>query len=66
MGKSTTLYSALAQMDSDRLNVSTVEDPVEYNLEFCNQVQVSEKAGLTFAGSLRSLLYKNKSDSDLV
>ncbi|MHC5183857.1 MAG: GspE/PulE family protein, partial [Planctomycetota bacterium] len=55
-GKSTTLYSALAQMDSDRLNVSTVEDPVEYNLEFCNQVQVNEKAGLTFAGSLRSLL----------
>ena len=39
-GKSTTLYSALAQMDSVTMNVSTVEDPVEYNLEFCNQVQV--------------------------
>ncbi|MHC5017694.1 MAG: GspE/PulE family protein [Planctomycetota bacterium] len=52
-GKSTTLYSALAQMDSDRLNVSTVEDPVEYNLEFC----------LTFAGSLRSLL---RQDPDII
>lgn len=62
-GKSTTLYSALAQMDSERLNVSTVEDPVEYNLEFCNQVQVNEKAGLTFAGSLRSLL---RQDPDII
>ncbi|OQY07433.1 MAG: hypothetical protein B6I25_01780 [Planctomycetales bacterium 4572_13] len=62
-GKSTTLYSALAQMDSDTLNVSTVEDPVEYNLEFCNQVQVNEKAGLTFAGSLRSLL---RQDPDII
>ena len=62
-GKSTTLYSALAQMDSNRLNVSTVEDPVEYNLEFCNQVQVNEKAGLTFAGSLRSLL---RQDPDII
>jgi type IV pilus assembly protein PilB len=62
-GKSTTLYSALAQMDSDRLNVSTVEDPVEYNLEFCNQVQVNEKAGLTFSGALRSLL---RQDPDII
>ena len=62
-GKSTTLYSALAQMDSDSFNVSTVEDPVEYNLEFCNQVQVHEKAGLTFAGALRSLL---RQDPDII
>ncbi len=62
-GKSTTLYSALAQMDSERLNVSTVEDPVEYNLEFCNQVQVNEKAGLTFSGALRSLL---RQDPDII
>lgn len=62
-GKSTTLYSALAQMDSNRLNVSTVEDPVEYNLEFCNQVQVNEKAGLTFSGALRSLL---RQDPDII
>ena len=62
-GKSTTLYSALAQMDSDRLNVSTVENPVEYNLEFCNQVQVNEKTGLTFSGALRSLL---RQDPDII
>lgn len=62
-GKSTTLYSALAQMDSERLNVSTVEDPVEYNLEFCNQVQVNEKTGLTFSGALRSLL---RQDPDII
>ncbi len=62
-GKSTTLYSALAQMDSERLNVSTVEDPVEYNLEYCNQVQVNERAGLTFASALRSLL---RQDPDII
>ncbi|HOT73942.1 MAG TPA: ATPase, T2SS/T4P/T4SS family [Anaerohalosphaeraceae bacterium] len=62
-GKSTTLYSALAQMDSERLNVSTVEDPVEYNLEYCNQVQVNEKTGMTFAAALRSLL---RQDPDII
>ena len=62
-GKSTTLYSALAQMDSEKLNVSTVEDPVEYNLEYCNQVQVNEKTGLTFSGALRSLL---RQDPDII
>ena len=62
-GKSTTLYSALAQMNSVTMNVSTVEDPVEYNLEFCNQVQVNEKAGLTFSGALRSLL---RQDPDII
>ena len=62
-GKSTTLYSALAQMDSITMNVSTVEDPVEYNLDFCNQVQVNEKAGLTFSGALRSLL---RQDPDII
>ncbi len=62
-GKSTTLYSALAQMNSQTLNVSTVEDPVEYNLEFCNQVQVNEKAGLTFSAALRSLL---RQDPDII
>jgi type IV pilus assembly protein PilB len=62
-GKSTTLYSALAQIDSKTLNVSTVEDPVEYNLEFCNQVQVNEKTGMTFAAALRSLL---RQDPDII
>lgn len=62
-GKSTTLYSALSQMESSELNISTVEDPVEYNLEFCNQVQVREKVGMTFAGALRSLL---RQDPDII
>ncbi|MCK4752957.1 MAG: type II/IV secretion system protein [Planctomycetes bacterium] len=62
-GKSTTLYSALSQMDGDRLNISTVEDPVEYELGFCNQVQVNEKIGLDFASALRSLL---RQDPDVI
>jgi type IV pilus assembly protein PilB len=62
-GKSTTLYSSLCQMDGDKLNISTVEDPVEYHLAFCNQVQVSEKVGLTFASALRSLL---RQDPDVI
>ncbi|UCD58949.1 MAG: type II/IV secretion system protein, partial [Candidatus Hydrogenedentota bacterium] len=62
-GKSTTLYSSLCQMDGNKLNISTVEDPVEYQLEFCNQVQVSEKIGLTFASALRSLL---RQDPDVI
>jgi type IV pilus assembly protein PilB len=62
-GKSTTLYSALCQMDSDKLNISTVEDPVEYELDFCNQVQTNEKIGLDFASALRSLL---RQDPDVI
>lgn len=62
-GKSTTLYTALGQMDGERLNVSTVEDPVEYELGFCNQVQVSDVIGLTFAAALRSLL---RQDPDII
>ncbi|MFA6384774.1 MAG: GspE/PulE family protein, partial [Candidatus Omnitrophota bacterium] len=62
-GKSTTLYSAISQMDGDKLNISTVEDPVEYELDFCNQVQVREKIGLDFAAALRSLL---RQDPDII
>ena len=62
-GKSTTLYTALGQMDNEKLNVSTVEDPVEYELSFCNQVQANEKIGLTFASALRSLL---RQDPDII
>jgi len=62
-GKSTTLYSALAKMDGVTQNVSTVEDPVEYELDFCNQVQANEKIGLTFAAALRSLL---RQDPDVI
>jgi type II secretory ATPase GspE/PulE/Tfp pilus assembly ATPase PilB-like protein len=62
-GKSTTLYTALGQMDGDKLNVSTVEDPVEYQLDFCNQVQINDKIGLNFATALRSLL---RQDPDVI
>ncbi len=62
-GKSTTLYSALCQMDGQRMNISTVEDPVEYELGFCNQVQTNDKIGLTFASALRSLL---RQDPDII
>ncbi|RKY12133.1 MAG: type II/IV secretion system protein [Planctomycetota bacterium] len=62
-GKSTTLYSALAQMDGETMNISTVEDPVEYNLNFCSQVQANENIGLTFAAALRSLL---RQDPDII
>ena len=62
-GKSTTLYSALCEMDGEKLNISTVEDPVEYQLDFCNQVQANETIGLDFACSLRSLL---RQDPDII
>jgi len=62
-GKSTTLYSGLRIMDGDRLNISTVEDPVEYELDFCNQVNVHEAIGMTFAAALRSLL---RQDPDVI
>lgn len=62
-GKTTTLYSSLRELDSSRLNVSTVEDPVEYHLNFANQVQVQERIGMTFAAALRSLL---RQDPDVI
>ncbi len=62
-GKSTTLYSCLRCMDLNSLNVSTVEDPVEYQLEGVSQVQVHERIGMTFAAALRSLL---RQDPDVV
>ncbi len=62
-GKSTTLYSGLCEMDGAKLNISTVEDPIEYELDFCNQVQVNDKIGMTFAAALRSLL---RQDPDVI
>ena len=62
-GKSTTLYSALQVMDADRLNISTVEDPVEYELDSINQVHVHDNIGMTFAAALRSLL---RQDPDII
>jgi type IV pilus assembly protein PilB len=62
-GKSTTLYSALQVMDSQRCNISTVEDPVEYELDRINQVNVHDSIGMTFAAALRSLL---RQDPDII
>ncbi len=62
-GKSTTLYATLHEINDVARNISTVEDPVEYNLPGINQFQVNAKAGFTFAGALRSLL---RQDPDVV
>ena len=55
-GKTTTLYSCINQIKSEGVNIVTVEDPVEYRMAGIVQVQVQEKAGLTFASALRSIL----------
>ncbi len=55
-GKTTTLYSILSKLSSSRVNILTVEDPVEYHIEGANQVQVNPAIGLTFASALRSFL----------
>ncbi|WP_129338913.1 GspE/PulE family protein [Cellulomonas endophytica] len=62
-GKSTTLYATVNAVSRPEINVITVEDPVESRIEGVNQVQVNPKAGLTFAGALRSIL---RSDPDVV
>jgi type II secretory ATPase GspE/PulE/Tfp pilus assembly ATPase PilB-like protein/ActR/RegA family two-component response regulator len=62
-GKTTTLYSMIAKRRSPEVNIVTVEDPIEYQLPGINQVQVNVKAGLTFAGCLRSIL---RQDPDVI
>ncbi len=62
-GKTTTLYSAIRHVQSEGVNIVTVEDPVEYRMQGIVQVQVHEKAGLTFAAALRSIL---RQDPDVV
>ncbi len=62
-GKTTTLYSALAELNQITENISTAEDPVEFNLMGINQVQMHEEIGLTFASSLRSFL---RQDPDII
>jgi type II secretion system protein E len=62
-GKSTTLYSALLEIRSDETKIITTEDPVEYQLEGINQIQVHPKIGLTFGTSLRSIL---RHDPDII
>jgi general secretion pathway protein E len=62
-GKSTTLHSFLQHIASPDKNIITIEDPVEYNADHVNQIQVNEKVGLTFAAGLRSIL---RQDPDVV
>jgi type IV pilus assembly protein PilB len=62
-GKSTTLYAALSDLNSIEKNIITIEDPVEYQVEGVNQVQVHKKAGLTFATGLRTML---RADPDII
>jgi len=62
-GKSTTLYAILKEVNSNSVNIITVEDPVEFTMNGINQVSVNEKAGLTFASGLRSIL---RQDPDIV
>jgi type IV pilus assembly protein PilB len=62
-GKTTTLYSALSELNKVSQNISTAEDPVEYNLHGINQVQMHEEIGLNFAMSLRSFL---RQDPDII
>lgn len=62
-GKSTTLYTSLNELNNESINIVTVEDPVESQIEGINQVQVHEKAGLTFATALRSIL---RQDPDVI
>ncbi len=62
-GKSSTLYAALSAILRQDINISTIEDPIEYRLDGANQVQINEKAGLTFSSVLRSIL---RQDPDVI
>jgi general secretion pathway protein E len=62
-GKTTTLYAALSELDTERLNIMTVEDPIEYDLEGVGQTQVNGKIDLSFARALRALL---RQDPDVI
>ena len=62
-GKSTTLYGALQQINSHDLNVLTLEDPIEYQLDGISQTQINEKKGMTFASGMRSVL---RQDPDII
>jgi len=62
-GKSTTLYTVLDEVSSDSVNIITVEDPIERRIEGINQIQINNKAGLSFASSLRAIL---RADPDVI
>ena len=62
-GKSSTMYTMIGELNSDDINLVTLEDPVEYNIDGVNQVQINEKTGMTFASGLRSIL---RQDPDII
>lgn len=62
-GKSTTMYAMINELNTEGVNLVTLEDPVEYHIEGINQVQVNEKTGMTFAAGLRSIL---RQDPDII
>jgi len=62
-GKSTTMYVMINELNTREVNLVTLEDPVEYNIDGINQVQINEKTGLTFASGLRSIL---RQDPDII
>ena len=62
-GKSTTMYAMINELNTEGVNLVTLEDPVEYNIDGVNQVQINEKTGMTFAGGLRSIL---RQDPDII
>jgi type IV pilus assembly protein PilB len=62
-GKSSTMYTIIDELNKETVNLVTLEDPVEYNIDGINQVQINEKAGMTFAGGLRSIL---RQDPDII
>jgi len=62
-GKSTTLYSVLRELNSEEVNICTIEDPIEFNLPWVNQFQANEKIGFTFSTALRALL---RQDPDII
>ena len=62
-GKSSTMYTMIRELNTEQINLVTLEDPVEYNVDGVNQVQINEKVGMTFADGLRSIL---RQDPDVV
>lgn len=62
-GKTSTLYSLIKKINKESINIITIEDPVEYRIRGCQQIQVNEKIGMTFAKGLRSIL---RSDPDVI
>lgn len=62
-GKTSTMYTMIHQLNSEQVNLMTLEDPVEYNIDGINQVQINEKTGMTFASGLRSIL---RQDPDII